>query len=186
MATNNTACTIFIVFILNDFILGRQFVHQKTSNFVNMKCFLILLTACIFTLSAKSQTAEDSVKATVNALFAGMKNADAALLKTAFSDSAIMQTISRSREGNTIIRNETVNEFASFVGQLKKDSADERITFETIKIDGPLAIVWTPYNFYFNGQFSHCGVNSFQLVRFNGVWKIQYLIDTRRRQGCKP
>jgi len=54
-----------------------------------------------------------------------------------------------------------------------------------VKIDGPLAIVWTPYKFYFNGKFSHCGVNSFQLVRFNGVWKIQYLIDTRRRAGCE-
>ena len=78
------------------------------------------------------------------------------------------------------------SELADFVGHLKKDSADERIQFETIKIDGPLAIVWTPYNFYHNGKFSHCGVNSFQLVRFDGIWKIQYLIDTRRRTGCKP
>jgi hypothetical protein len=63
--------------------------------------------------------------------------------------------------------------------------ADERITFETIKIDGPLAVAWTPYKFYYEGKFSHCGVNSFQLVRLNGAWKIQYLIDTRRRTGCQ-
>ena len=61
------------------------------------------------------------------------------------------------------MKSESVHEFADFVGKLKKDSADERISFETIKIDGPLAIVWTPYNFYHNGKFSHCGVNSFQL-----------------------
>ena len=150
-----------------------------------MKCFLILLTALIIIATAKAQSAEDSVKATVNALFAGMKNGDAGLFKSAFSDSAIMQTISRNKEGKTVVLNESLEEFADFVGKLKKDSADERITFEMIKIDGPLAIVWTPYNFYHNGKFSHCGVNSFHLVRFNGIWKIQYLIDTRRRQGCQ-
>jgi Putative lumazine-binding len=150
-----------------------------------MRLFLILLTATLFTTHAKAQSAEDSVKAVINTMFAGMKNADAGLFKSVFSDSAIMQTISRNKEGKTVVLNESLNEFADFVGKLKKDSADERITFETIKIDGPLAIAWTPYNFYFNGKFSHCGVNSFHLVRFNGIWKIQYLIDTRRRQGCQ-
>jgi hypothetical protein len=151
-----------------------------------MKSFLILLTILFFNTVIKAQSAEDSVKAVINAMFSGMKNADAALFKSAFSDSAIMQTISRNREGKTIVRNESLTSFADFVGKLKKDSADERITFETIKIDGPLAVAWTPYHFYHNGAFSHCGVNSFHLVRFNGLWKIQYLIDTRRRQGCQP
>jgi hypothetical protein len=69
---------------------------------------------------------------------------------------------------------------------MPKGAADERISFETVKIDGPLAIVWAPYNFFFNGQFSHCGMDSFQLVRFGKEWKIQYIIDTRRRTGCNP
>jgi hypothetical protein len=150
-----------------------------------MKCFWVLLTTLVFSFTLNAQSTEDSVKAVVNTLFAGMKNADAALLKSAFAESAVLQTISRSKEGKIIVATENIDEFASFVGKLKKDSADERIQFETIKIDGPLAAVWTPYNFYLNGKFSHCGVNSFQLVRFDGVWKIQYIIDTRRWQGCK-
>ncbi|MEP7374938.1 MAG: nuclear transport factor 2 family protein [Chitinophagaceae bacterium] len=151
-----------------------------------MKCFLVLLTSLFFSFVTKAQTAEDSIKTVVNNLFTAMRNADAALLKSTFSDSAILQTITRSKEGKMLVVTESVNEFADFVSTVKKDSADERIEFETLKIDGPLAIVWTPYNFYHNGKFSHCGVNSFQLVRFDGIWKIQYLIDTRRRTGCKP
>lgn len=77
-----------------------------------------------------------------------------------------------------------INEFADFVGKQQKSVADEQIVFDLIKIDGALAIAWTPYKFYFNGLFSHCGVNSFQLVKLNGEWKIQYLIDTRRKNGC--
>jgi hypothetical protein len=152
-----------------------------------MKHFLILLTSVIFTysLSIAQSTTEDSVKATVNRLFEGMKNADANTVRDVFADSAILQTIARNKEGQTIIRTDAVSAFAEQLGKLTKGAADERITFETVRIDGPLAIVWTPYKFYYNGNFSHCGVNSFQLVRVNGKWKIQYLIDTRRRQGCE-
>lgn len=147
------------------------------------------ITALVFLFTSafvNAQPAEDSVKATINTLFAAMKNGDGGLFRTAFADSALLQTISRDKEGKTLVRTESISDFAGFVGKLKKDSADERISFETIKIDGPLAIAWTPYNFYYNGKFSHCGVNSFQLVRFEGTWKIQYLIDTRRRTGCQP
>lgn len=149
-----------------------------------MKYFLILLTVLALSSTANAQTAEDSVKAVVNKMFTGMKNADVALLKNSFADSMILQTITRSKEGNIMVKNESIAEFIDFVSKQSPGAADERITFETIKVDGPLAIAWTPYNFYFNGQFSHCGVNSFQLVQLNGEWKIQYIIDTRRRQGC--
>jgi hypothetical protein len=153
-----------------------------------MKGFLLLLmlTFGFFTGRADAQSAEDSIKATINTLFAAMKSGNGVAFKSVFSDSAILQTITRNKEGKLLVKTDNVGEVASFVSKLKKDSADERISFETIKIDGPLAIVWTPYNFFYNGSFSHCGVNSFQLVRLEGVWKIQYLIDTRRRAGCQP
>ena len=150
-----------------------------------MKYFLILLTVIIISSSAIAQTAEDSVKAVINKMFTGMKNGDMALLKNSFADSVILQTITRNKEGYVVIKNENTAEFIDFISKLSPGAADERITFETIKTDGPMAIAWTPYNFYFNGKFSHCGVNSFQLVRFNDGWKIQYIIDTRRKQDCK-
>ncbi len=150
-----------------------------------MKRILILLTAVMFISTfIKAQSAEDSVKAVVNQLFAAMKGANAAMLKEAFADSAVLQTIRRKQDGTFFVQDEKVSDFVEQIGKAKKDSLDERITFETVKIDGPLAIAWTPYKFYYAGNFSQCGVNSFQLVRINGRWKIQFLIDTRRRQGC--
>jgi hypothetical protein len=155
-----------------------------------MRSFLLILTITSLTIKSFGQsglppsTAEDSVKAVINDMFTAMRTGDQKLFLSVFSDSVIMQTIRRNKEKKTIIVSESLQEFAEFVGKLKKDSADERITFETVKIDGPLAIAWTPYKFYYNGKFSHCGVNSFQLIRFEGRWKIQYLIDTRRVEGC--
>jgi hypothetical protein len=153
-----------------------------------MKGFRFFLTfAALLAMGtmAKAQTAEDSVKAAVNQLFTAMKNSDTVLLKDAFHEGAILQTHARNKEGKMFMRSEQVHEFAKQVSQYPKDAIDERIVFETVRIDGPIASAWTPYKLYLNGQFIHCGVNSFQLVKLNGVWKIQYLIDTRRKQGCE-
>ena len=144
---------------------------------------MTILAAFTFSGFSFAQSAEDSVKAVINTLFTGMKNADPEMVNFVFADSMVLQTITRDKEGNSIIRNENAANFIGQIKSMKPGAADERITFEVIKIDGPLAIVWTPYSFYFNGQFSHCGVNSFQLVRFKDGWKIQYLIDTRRKLG---
>ena len=150
-----------------------------------MKYYVVFFLSFFLSLTVTAQTAEDSVKAVVNDLFTAMKNADPVLLKSVFADSAILQTITRNKEGKTEVKTDEVSGFIDFVSKQAKDAADERISFDVIRIDGPLAIVWTPYKFYFNGKFSHCGVNSFQLVRFNGNWKIQYLIDKIGRASCR-
>jgi hypothetical protein len=149
-----------------------------------MKYFLILLTMLVSVAVTHAQTADDSVKSVINKMFTAMKTADPVLLKSCFADSMILQTITKNLEGKLVVRNEAPAGFIDFVSKETPGNADERITFDVVKVDGPLAIAWTPYNFYYKGQFSHCGVNSFQLVRFNGEWKIQYIIDTRRKQGC--
>ena len=149
-----------------------------------MKHFFILLTLTVCGSFANAQSAEDSVKAVINEMFTAMKSADGEMLKSTFSDSIVFQSISRDKAGETVVRNESPSGFINQISKSTAGSFDERIMFETIKIDGPLAFAWTPYSFYYNNNFSHCGVNSFQLVRFDGVWKIQYIIDTRRKDGC--
>jgi hypothetical protein len=150
-----------------------------------MKSALLSAVLFIFIISVHAQSAEDSVKASVNSLFDGMKNVDPELIKNSFADSAVLQTIVRSQDGKVVIKNESVSAFASSISKQTKGALDEQIQFESVKIDGDLASVWTPYKFYFSGKLSHCGVNSFQLVRIKGSWKIQYLIDTRRRTNCE-
>jgi hypothetical protein len=149
------------------------------------KLFFLIGIYLLTAINCKAQAPEDSVKIVISQMFAAMKNGDAVTLKTLFADSALLQSIARSPEGKVIVRNESIPDFIELVGKQPSGAADERIQFETIKVAGPLATVWTPYSFYFNGQFSHCGVNSFQLVRINNAWKIQYIIDTRRKEGCE-
>ncbi len=123
---------------------------------------------------------QQEIEKPVRTLFAAMKNADAELLKSVFSETAILQTI--TKDG---VKNEDINDFIASVSKMQKNDLDERFTIEAIHTDGGLASVFTPYSFYFKDKFSHCGANSFQLVKQNGEWKIQYLIDTRRKDNCK-
>jgi hypothetical protein len=135
--------------------------------------------------ATQAQTATDSVKAAVNNLFTAMVHADSAALTRCFAPGAVLQTVVKDKQGVVSVRSEDISKFASSIGQLPKEAADERITFDVVKIDGDLAIAWTPYQFYFQQQLLHCGVNSFQLVRLAEGWKIQYIIDTRRKNGCQ-
>jgi hypothetical protein len=109
------------------------------------------------------------------------RNADSAAVAGVFSSDCTMQTIATDKAGKVLVKTEQVSRFVSSIAKQKPGVIDEQIVFETIKIDGPLAIVWTPYRFIYNGNFSHSGVNMFCLVNLDGQWKIQYLIDTRRK-----
>ncbi len=148
-----------------------------------MKCFCVLICLA-FCNCIKAQSADDSVRSAVNQLFTAMKNADSALLVSSFADSAILQTII-DKNGKVEVKTEAVADFAAQVAKMEKNILDEIIQFDVVRIDGALAMVWAPYQFYYKGKFSHCGADSFQLVRINGKWKIQYLVDTRRSHGCE-
>jgi len=140
---------------------------------------LVALTLAFGTFCFGQQNQD--IEKSIRNLFSGMKNADPALMKSAFAEGAILQTI--TKDGT--VKNESVQEFMDSVSKFSKDDLDERIIVEAVHTDGGLASVFTPYSFFFKGQFSHCGANSFQLVKQQNDWKIQYIIDTRRKENCK-
>jgi len=144
---------------------------------MNKFIVVFILLSCFFSAQTSDK---DLIKQTVEKLFTGMKNADQETIKSTFTDTFILQTVAK----DGVVKNENTENFISSISQLSKNDADERITFEAIHIDGDLASVFTPYEFFYKGKFSHCGANSFQLVKQNNSWKIQYLIDTRRK-NCK-
>ena len=57
----------------------------------------------------------------------------------------------------------------------------EKLLSFSIQIDGSMAHAWTPYEFYINEKLSHKGINAFTLFKENELWKIIYIIDTRRK-----
>lgn len=74
-----------------------------------------------------------------------------------------------------------------FIADLKPDSNEyiERWTGEPIiMIRGPIAVIWGEYEFWINGEFSHCGVDSADLVKISGEWKVANFMWTVEKEDC--
>ncbi len=135
-------------------------------------------------MAQKEEKSEKAIKAVITQFFEGLEKGDTALLKSTCTSQPVLQTYMADQNGKWQVFTEDFNEFVTFVGTPTKDKYEERIEFEAILSEPALASVWTPYKFYLNGKISHCGTNSFQLVKMDEHWKIQYILDTRRK-GCK-
>ena len=130
--------------------------------------------------------AEMEVRKSIEVFFEGFHQQDSTVIKSVVANEIVLQTMGKDREGNNRLR---VDPFDGFIKSIVSipDSVQyrEEIHEYKIQIDGPMAQAWTPYTFWVNGKISHCGVNSFQLFNDGSTWRIIYLADTRRREGCE-
>lgn len=150
------------------------------------KILLFNLLLGISTGVFAQQSATDAVKQSVNTMFDAMRKGDSTLLKSVFSKDMVLQSISTGKDGKAVLKTENGQDFAKSIGTPHTAVYDERIAFGDVKIDGELANVWAPYQFYLGDKFSHCGVDVFQLMKTADGWKIIYIVDTRRKDNCIP
>ena len=69
--------------------------------------------------------------------------------------------------------------------QASKQKMQERIWNPEVRINGLIANVSAPYDFWIDGKFSHCGVDAFDLIKTEEGWKIAggvYTVESR----CAP
>ncbi len=144
--------------------------------------FVLLLNIAAF---AQTNKAEDSPEQMVKDFFEAFHRQDTLALRQFAHQRAQLESVSMDAEGNTKINSVDFSQFLMRIAGIPAEASfEEKLHEFRIEENGLLATVTTPYSFYYNGNFSHCGVNSFQLVKFNGEWKIVYLIDTRVKEDC--
>lgn len=137
--------------------------------------------------SLLAQTAEEkNVLEPVNNLFKGMNLGDSSLVHSAFTKTVSMATIFTDKSGSPALRQESsLDGFLKAVGTPHTEKWSEPIWDTKVQIDGNMAQVWTKYAFYLGKNFSHCGVDAFQLFKgTDGKWRIFSLADTRQKENC--
>lgn len=140
----------------------------------------ILAIALLFGLSVNAQ--KQDVQKTIESFFEGFHQKDTIKLKSVCSDKIILQSISESKTKGNKLSDESAKEFYKSIATIPSNlKFNEKILSYNIQIDGSMAHVWAPYEFYLNDKLSHCGVNTFTLFKEKDSWKIIYLIDTRRK-----
>ena len=125
------------------------------------------------------------MKQTITAFFDGMRRGDSTAVRRTLAPAAVFHGFGGKPGQPATLEIESINGFLKAVGTPHAEVWDERVTFEHVLIDANLASVWAPYEFYRGRQFSHCGYDSFQLVKLADGWKIAHVIDTRRKEKCK-
>ncbi len=148
---------------------------------------LILMFILSVGLNVNAQNSEtENVKATIIEFFDAFHNQDTTVLKAIVTDKIILQSISTNKEGKTVLNEDDFGKFIKSIASIPKDRTfEEKLLDFSIQIDGNMANAWIPYEFWYQEKLSHCGVNSFQLIKEDDKWKIIYLVDTRRRDGCQ-
>ncbi len=166
----------------------KNIFANKLRTAVATFCLNIVLGCLLFgqttnvPASTQHNIATDSVavRSVINTLFSGMLSSDSTVVRNCFHTEARLCTTGE-QAGKPFVRVESISGFVATVGKTPKGVLDERLSSMTIHIDQNLATVWTPYQFYAGGKFSHCGVNAFQCVRTDQGWKILQITDTRRK-----
>ncbi len=129
-----------------------------------------------------AQQDQADVLEVVAQLFQGMRTADTALARSALADGARFALV-EARDGAVEIAFIPVEMWLSAVARSER-RWDELLYELEVRIDGNVASVWAPYTFYLDGSVSHCGTDSFQLLRGPAGWKVTQISDSRRTERC--
>jgi len=137
----------------------------------NILTLLTIVAACS---SALAQNDKQSATDVVDQLFAGMRAKNADQIKSVFSPEGQLVAIDKPRDGNGISKTRIFSgeAFAKMISEAKGPDFIETMPSPEARIAGDMAIVTGRYTFYVGDKFSHCGTNTFNLVRTETGWKI--------------
>jgi len=60
----------------------------------------------------------------------------------------------------------------------------ERYWSPSVMIRGGIAVVWAPYEFWIDGETSHCGVDVVDFVKIGGKWVVSNAMWTVEPEAC--
>jgi len=123
---------------------------------------------------------EQEVAATVQKLFDAMAAHDASAAAAITIPEGRVFAIRATGEPGT---STTLEQFAARL-PATKGRIIERMWNLEVRIDGRMATLWAPYDFYRDGQRSHCGIDAVDLVKTASGWKISGISFTMVTEGC--
>lgn len=140
-----------------------------------MKIFFFVFCFLLWSSDTFSQqeTEKEKVLGVVHDFFKALETQDTVLFQSLFIEYAFNHYVREYQDSTkTLVETGTQNP----VGFTFKPSRilKERMTGSNldIKIHKRIAMVWTPYNFWVNDEFSHCGVDVFTMFKTDTGWKI--------------
>ena len=145
----------------------------------------LMSLSALTSVPAHAQSDEQAILAVVNHFFDGMRTRDTALLRSTVVPGTILVTAS----GPTGLGDPApIDNFIGRVGGGTGPGGNEVIKDPKVQIDAPLASVWGYFTYTRGGEskINHCGTDLFLLRKGPDGWKVFYVTDTHRTEGCTP
>jgi hypothetical protein len=145
---------------------------------------IAVLAAGMLMLAPVGTQAQDeaSALAAVDRIFEGMRTANAAMVREVFAGEARFAMVD-AQSGPATVRAQSVEGWLSAIAD-SNGRWDEQVYDVSARVDGSMASVWAPYTFYLDGEISHCGINSIEMLHDGTGWKVTQISDTRRQSDC--
>ena len=148
-----------------------------------MRSFLFVLAAVLSHHTFGQSDDEKLVRATAEQFFLAIETKDRALLESIMVPGSLnisTQELQNDQAKITTLNYTSMIDLLTGAGNEKK----ERAWDETILVQGHIAVYWAPYDFHVDQKFTHCGIDSFQLIKKEGRWLISNASWTRETLNC--
>lgn len=128
-------------------------------------------------LSADLNRAEDEFYAKIEVVraaetfFAALRSNDKTALARTMRDDGVIYVHDRRDPQNPRIATRATGEHLTR-WESSPQGTDEYMRYDTVLVDGDMALIWGPYVFLLNGEPTHCGINSMSLARTGEGWRV--------------
>jgi len=151
---------------------------------------MALLVPCALALAGEPGVPAGHQSGEEDAVLAAMDRYMAAISANDLEAMATMQTTdgmtyrARATEGGDMEIVAQPNSYWIDPSQDDGRTYRERYWSPTVLIRGGIAVVWAPYEYRIDGKTSHCGVDVFDFIKVDGVWRVSNSMWTVEPDAC--
>ena len=138
---------------------------------------VLVLALSSRTASARAQDRDAEGKAAIavsDSVLAALSRGDSKTLARLTFDSSVVGGVG-VRDG---VERVSLRTWGLYISRPGPSTFTERGFDATVRVQDRVAQVWMPYDLYVGGKWSHCGVDTFTLMKSDGRWRVAALIYT--------
>jgi hypothetical protein len=144
---------------------------------------MVALLLVLFPPAAYPADESGEIMTVVDQFFQALEERNGALLEEILYPSSLNISATAQSEGGSTL---TARSYEDLLERFSSGQPIiERYWNHTLLVRGAIAIFWAPYDLYLGRDFSHCSVDSFQLVKEEGRWWLTNLSWTIERESCE-
>jgi hypothetical protein len=154
-------------------IRSTQTLESPLRNMTRFVVLALVLACGVREVRAQANGDSAAAIAVADSVLAALTSGDGATLARLIVDSAVVGGAA-ARDG---VERHWLQSWGPYIKRTSS-TFTERGFDPSARVQDRVALVWMPYDLYQTGQWSHCGVDVFTLMKSEGHWRVAAVIYT--------